>query len=342
MGVAAAAVVAALAIPTALLLDDPREPQVAEPSPSPVVTPSPEETDTPGESESPAVTDTPGEATQVLPMPDPHPEYPVARICYDEEGELRMPVEGESVQRGAVKAWLCEATTWFAGGAPREPLVTDVDRIVDAFEALPDYVEDQQQCDIPLDQSAPQTVILEYPDGSLRTIHMDGDPCTPSTDGAVEKGNGEVMTRELIQFWDAQREAMRDLDVPEPAEATECAGVSTHMVLGRPADVIRARACVDRGTADLQRIDIPDALREAIVADLEESGVERGSLDENRSLDEIVLTTKWGDEIVLTRSVDGTVYGYSAYDPEIEQFWVEMIWSPSTTELAEQVEALFE
>lgn len=354
MGVAAAAVVVALAVPAGLLLTGKDDVKIADP-PSPTPTPSvtesetpspeptgtPEVSETPEESETPRETDSteesekPGGGQGAIPAPDPHPEHPVANMCLD-GGEFRLPKDGEKVERGAVRAWFCEDSTWFGGGGPREPLVADVDRIVDAFEKLPDWTD--PKCEMQ-DAVEPQTVVLEYPDGSTRVVLMDRTGCTETTDGSTKKGEGKDMFRDVVRLWEEQRESLRDTTVAHDFEA-KCPYVENHLVPGRPEDVVQAYVCLNRN-GDVTKVDVPQELMDEIVADLKSTKREQTDTDGTQSVDALVLKTKWGDDLALNPTADGKGYIFSGYVDEASEMSVPFLWTPSNDDLAKKVAALF-
>lgn len=344
--------VLALAVPVGMQVLAPKQPNWAEPtqSPTPTVTQTeePSETpDAPGPSPSATVTTgnpsrsggasatattskKPGRSAEA-PKPAPHPDLPLPVACVDGH-ELVLPVDGAGVEPGAVRAWLCEEPWSYGSRSPLEPLVTDVDRIVEQWNALPDY--NDVQCDTG-ERPPVVVVVLEYADGSKRPIKMDPMGCDPAVDGAQRKGDGDQFTETLKDMWDAQRDAHADLRLPAPSNLT-CPIDGQNLLVPNTRDAVTAFACSDQRDGDYRQADISDDLMRRIIADLENATFEEAT---GHEADHIVLATKWGDRLVLHKAYEKEGYWFSKSGDPREQG--ERLWVPSL-ELKAEVDALFQ
>lgn len=329
-GVAALAVLG-LAVPLALDLPGRSEPIVA--SPEPMVTPTATESPTPSESPEPSVEPSSGQATEasgpeveLFPSPDGRPG---AAACWNEAGEPVMEWHNSgTIEAGAARAWLCPNPQHYGTAGPLEPLVTDVDGLIEAFYAQPEVTSEDAQS-----LAEWYTVVFEYPDGSKRSFSGDIQDSTAMTDGEVRLQGSEAFYRdEVAARWLAQR-----AEIGAPAGAAqlpqECPVTVNQSLLQVPlGEITSGYACaLDQGepTANVQ---IPAALAAAVGAEALADGVSAEAVDDGSLQDHrLVLRDVWGDEIVLSKRSDRYEFrGDSSL----------MAWTPSQ-EFAAELDALF-
>ncbi|WP_040283313.1 hypothetical protein [Tessaracoccus massiliensis] len=188
-GTAALAVVA-LAVPAALNLSGGAEPIVASPEPTasaPAPTPDP----------------TASGATGVDVSLSPNAEgKPGAAACYGEDGEpAGERSHAGTIRTGAARAWLCTNPDNFGTGGPLEPLVVDVDGLVEALYAQPTLTDDSAQA-----VAEHYTVVFEFDDGRRMSFSGDTRDSTALTDGVNSlQGSAAFYRDEVEAGWLAQR-----------------------------------------------------------------------------------------------------------------------------------------
>lgn len=99
---------------------------------------------------------------------------------------------------GAVSAVLCAVPLegMDAPTAPKEPLTTNVDRIVADFNALPDV---WQTC--PADAGPEYVIVLTYGDHQVRVIRVETAGCRTVSSGGKSRGGGEDFLRKVKGYW---------------------------------------------------------------------------------------------------------------------------------------------
>lgn len=333
----AVAVVAlvALAVPLGMLWPGLRDPQIAEPTPTPSASPS--------ESESPESSTPPTEDPQLALASDvraainPHESQPAPAACYGDDGQLLRATPGASAERGASRAWLCTDAEWYGEASPQDPLLQDVDRIVDLWEALPEF-DGATGPECQAEGATPVQIVLEYDDGP-RVIDIDEMNCGGTTDGTVQKGEADQFLQEVSKLLVEQRHYVADAT---PAAATPTCPASQYSLVGAiPGQATAAWAC-DQIQGEDKILDISDDLRERIAADIAENSVDAATMEEQladgSSLQDIVLVDTYGNTLRLNRLVGGEGFHYL---PPGEGRNSYKVWIPSTPELKAEADAIF-
>lgn len=332
VGAVAALVVAGVAVPLALNLPGAGEPIVA--SPEPVVT-APEPTSSPTPAPTTTAPEEPREST-VDPAPTPGVEVSLspandgrhgAVTCYNEAHEpVGDWINIGTIPTGAARAWLCTNPDNYGTVGPLEPLVADVDGLIEALYAQPELTDD----------SAPElaeayTVIFEYDDGRKMSFTGDVQDATQLTDGEnLLQGSVAFFEDEVAARWEAQRESAV-APVEEYAALQECPALSYQQALLPVSleEVTGGYACASDG--DTSRA---TELRESLAAEIGREALANGEpveASQEGGNDVLVLTNVWGDQIQLRKA--GERYEFRGDDHL-------MGWTPSP-EFAAELDALF-
>lgn len=257
-------------------------------------------------------------------LPDPAPGgLPGAAACYDADGQPVQVREGEGIVPGAVKAWLCGDGN-VAG--PLEPLVTDVNRIVD-------FVAGQEVADVAamtctMEYRLAYTVVLEYADGTRRPVLGELHGCRLVHDGATWHFGGEEFYSFVRGLWSEQR-----AEVAAPAEPPlgEACPVPAAMLPPSLDEVTGARICPDTRT---DRTPVPAELAARIASDVRAHSVKGEPGVEMEPAYSVSLSGPWGDTVTFHRLADEFAFWYSDADD------VTWIWTPSDELVLELVNPL--
>ncbi len=262
---------------------------------------------------TPAPASAPGEET---PSSEPAPATAGllgAPACYGEDGQLLHVTEGDGIKPGAVKAWLCGDGNVVG---PLEPLVTDVDRIVDFVTA---------QAPLPADLACTMeyrlsyNVVLEYSDGTRRPVMGELHGCRTINDGATVRRGGEEFYSFVRGLWREQRAGM-----DAPAEGSRITACPVPQTMVAP-DLDRIRhglfCVVAENRSEVTFID--DALAGRIGADIKANAVKGEPTAWAGPGVTLTLIGPWGDTLTLNPNADGP--GYWFVDGE-DATW---LWTPS-------------
>ncbi|MDO5678487.1 MAG: hypothetical protein Q4G35_13410 [Propionibacteriaceae bacterium] len=324
-GVAALAVIG-LAVPVGLNLLGSSEPLVASPQPtvsSPAPTTSPEDTPTP--SSSPSPTTQPGVEVSLAPAPN---GVPGAAACLNEAGEPVVEwLNTGTIEPGAARAWLCADFSAYGTGGPLEPLVTDVDGLINAFYAQPPLTDNNAQA-----AAEYYTVVFEYSDGRKMSFTGDVQDSTALIDGENTRQGGVAFYKNEVEArWLAQR-AQLGAPVGDYSVPQECPVMSYQQSLFdvRLDAISGGYACaVDRGEPR-KSVELPESLAAKIGAEALANGVPVEANGEGGD-NTFVLSNVWGDRILLRQA--GDRYEYRG-DTSL------MGWTPSP-DFAAELDALF-
>lgn len=347
-GVAAAAVVA-LAIPVALNLPSVREPLVASPAPTPSATASSEPTQTPSVAPTQTSSPEPTIAPTDIPSPDPvespgapsepgptlepaGSDVPGSWACYNEDG--RAPLlnanTGEDLPTGVGRAFLCgDGHEGFGVVGPLDPLVIEPDRIIELFEAQPEYVEVP---DCGYEASDPYRIVLEYLNGDKWIISGYGEECQPLTDGTTQKA-GEGFRDKVVALWQEQRAAVSPPAPPAATDALNCAPAQYPMIPMTLGDATAGIFCSQLDQEDpVEKVVLaPELVDRLVQAATSEAVAGYPEAAPGEASGTLILTNGWGDIFPVMRH--GDQYAYVG-DSEM------MVWTPQD-ELAQALDNAF-
>lgn len=325
-GVAGLAVVA-LAVPVALNLSAGSAPVVASPEPSvsaPAPTASPEPTGDPAPTAGSTSTDEPGLEVSLSPR---HDGLPGASVCHDEAGEpVADSLLAGTIPTGAARAWLCTNPNNYGTVGPLEPLVTDVDGLIEALYEQPGLTDDTAQ-----EIAEAYTVVLEFEDGRKMSFTGDIQDGTSLSDGENSLQGSVAFYRDEVEArWLAQR-SEAGAPVGEYVAQQECPLLSYQRSLLPVSldSVTGGYACASEG--DMTRA---VELRESLAAEIGREALANGvpvEASEEGGNSALVLANTWGDQILLRKA--GSSYEFRGEDHL-------MGWTP-TPEFAAELDALF-
>lgn len=296
--------VVALALPLALNI--PRPGISADPATSPEPTPT---------------------ATQIEPTApglialDPAPDgRGGAAACYDADGNPVGVIDGSRIARGAERAWLCIGESDISG--PLEPLVGNVDAIVDFVDAQA-VLEPDQECNTEF--SGEYTIVLEYPDGTTVPVHGDMLSCGPIDDGSTVRSGAAELYSLMRRLWHEQRLRYEPINAHKVVVPEDClAGDFIPAILD---DVAGAIACRLQGSDGPDEEPVAAQLDPGpaaeIVADIKLNST-RAAIGEPTWVDElgVSLVDHWGARLRLGM----VTHGHYQYRDIAGQYWD---WRPS-------------
>ena len=331
-GGVAALVVAGVAVPLALNLTGTAEPIVA--SPEPVVTsPEPTRSPTPAPTMT-ALRESPGPT--VDPAPTPEVEVSLAPAndgrlgaitCYNEAHEpVRDWINIGTIPTGAARAWLCTNPDNYGTVGPLEPLVADVDGLIEALYAQPELTDDSAK-----ESAEAYTVIFEYDDGRKMSFTGDVQDATQLTDGEnLLQGSEAFFHDEVAARWEVQRE-LAVAPVGEYVPARECPAVSYQQALLPVSleEITGGYACASDGETS-RATELTESLAAQIGREALANAVPVEASEEGGN-DVLVLANDWGDQIQLRKA--GERYEFRGDDSLVG-------WTPSP-EFAAELDALF-
>lgn len=241
-------------------------------------------------------------------------DLPGAAPCYD-NGANRALDNSVEVTRGAVRAWLCgDAPDGHGSVGPMEPLVTDVDAILDDFAALPD-----------VDPGGPHAVdevfrvVFEYADGSFKVL--EGDRQVDGhvwAGGTTAKGGGEEFLNTTRNRWYDQRRALGNPQNSPVADAMACPAPQRYLVNHPIEDVVHGWICA--GEPEPTPSEMKPEVVEAIAAELRDNS-DSTELATPEATTSVSLMVAWGDATALQLTDDG-FYWLSDQGP--------MLYTPGT------------
>lgn len=281
----------------------PETTEASTPAPSETPEETPAATPTATESE----TSTPAEGALGTMRFDPAPNgQPGAAACYDADGKgIRVQQKGPEITKGAVEAWLCgEAPDGYGSVGPIEPLITDVDSLVEDYLALPELTDDEAQAAASIFR-----IVFVYPDGTRRVIEGDNQESTAVWGGPAAKQGSEEFAAKVRGHWLDQRYVTK---VGVPGEVINlvatCPGPE-HTVLAHPiTDVSAGWICYGDSHETVEKTLLDADLAKRLAAALEENStpIEPGSVNQNS----IHLATPWGESIMLQGLQDEEGFQY--------------------------------
>ncbi|GAA4893087.1 hypothetical protein GCM10025789_07770 [Tessaracoccus lubricantis] len=322
-GSLSAGVVLALGVPLALNLSlSGAENLVASPEPtvsSAAPTTSPEETPQP----APSVT-APSPEVSLSTRRDGQPG---AEVCYNEVDEpVGSWINIGTIDTGAARAWLC--TSDYGTVGPLEPLVVDVDGLVEALYAQPPLTE----ADAP-ETAQSYTVIFEYDDGRKAAFTGDIQDSTELTDGDTSLQGSEAFFRDEIEArWLAQRQQL-GRPVGEYAPVQACPVTFNQALFPVELDeVVGGYACALEAGEPTKNVELRESVAAQIGAEALANSVPTEAADsDDAGQRTLVLRNVWGDELRLEQRGDGYEFrGETSL----------MRWTPAP-EFAAELDALF-
>ncbi len=237
-----------------------------------------------------------------------------SKVCADiQGGALRPDSLGrtEELPTGAEKVWLCgDLNDPFDGVlGPREPLVTDPDRVVAAINALESAPDGEVACT--LMGGLTFHLAIDYPDGSRRILAAETVNC--AFVGGGRMGGGKLF-EQVMPLWEQQRATLAPAEVGNPVlcdtfqgPADRYGGHSSFLPVDI-SDVAQGVACglsTDATGFDgevLQR-ELPVPLVRAIAN--AETFREPSSHLQPSGLPYLVLLNQFGDPMTVGLTVDG-------------------------------------
>lgn len=318
-----AGVVIALAVPLALNLSSEGTPNLVA-SPEPTVSSaapitSPEETPQP----APSVT---AQSPEVS-LSTRRDGQPGAEVCYNEVDEpVGSWMNIGTIEPGAARAWLC--TSDYGTVGPLEPLVTDVDGLVEVLYSQPPLAG----ADAP-ETAQFYTVIFEYDDGRKAAFTGDIQDSTELTDGDTSLQGSEAFFHDEVEArWLAQRELLgRPTGEYTPVHA--CPVTFNQALFAVDLDeVVGGYACALEAGEPTKNVE----LRESVAAQIGAEALANSVPTEAAGSDDagertLVLRNVWGDEIRLEQRGD-------SYEFRGETSLMRWIPAP---EFAAELDALF-
>ncbi len=269
-----------------------------------------------------------------------------AQGCADlRDGRLTAAVPSGDLPTGATRAWLCgpQSPMPFAGQlGPREPLTDRVDRIVEAFNALPEGTGESIACTEV--GGLTYSVVLEYPDG---VMELPGETVNCAF-VAGRPGGGAEFLGTVEGYWDEARSRGQDLvgEVDMCANRSMKAAMDYTVGYGSFLDVRRedaVRGVVCSVAADAQGLDDPTVsvpIPSDLVAELatgELTPFEPGlSFGQSIQPAHIVLLNRFGDPVSYGLADDGAALVFengqnSWLRPADSQRWAELLSSVRIT-----------
>lgn len=256
--------------------------------------------------------------TQVTGQPTAAPTGPAPTLGSEDDGGLTSEVcadiqsgrvqpdilpASDTLPTGAERVWLCGDLKDPFGGplGPREPLVTDPDRVVDAINALEPGPEEEVACTAI--GGLTYHLAVDYPDGSRRVISAETVNCSWVGGWGGRVGGGELL--EAIEpMWFAQRADQGPPELGDPrlcdsfTSPTNWEGGYESFLNVNPTDAVRGAVCGLAGDAvgfhgEVRQVWLPQELVDAI-ADAEPF-VEAAPQLGPRGLPYLVLMNEFGD-----------------------------------------------
>lgn len=236
------------------------------------------------------------------------------KVCADVQSGAVAPGSlgrTEDLPTGAEKVWLCGDLTDPFGGVlgPREPLVTDPDRIVEAVNALEPAPDGEVDCT--LIGGLTYHLAIDYPDGTRRVLAAETVNCSFVGGGRV---GGERLLEQIQPMWQQQRATVgsRELGNPVlcdtfPGPGDRNGGYTSFLPIDS-SDAVQGAACglstdaTDFDGEILQR-QLPVKLVKAI-AGADTVGEPLPNV-EAAGLPYLVLLNEFGDPMTVGLTVDG-------------------------------------
>lgn len=268
-------------------------------------------------------------ASTSTPLP---PEFQgLTNPCLDPDQSLPEPTG--ALETGATRVWLCgdyvAGDELSASGmiGPLEPLVNDVDQLIETWESYDPLAEDIA---CTMEYRLTYNLVFDYDDQTQRVLRGELHGCRTLSDGTTNRSGGEELFDLAVGMWQEQRDALPEFENPY----VPCR-VASSIMSADLEDVNRGSLCVlsdDGSQQDSARLpdDLVEQVRDAIAAEAEPVAPEDQVVFEDRRWLELV--TRFADPIRLNTDATGEVY----------EWWADeglMRWEPST-ELQEALAVL--
>lgn len=261
----------------------------------------------------------PGTIQAVPAGPPPTADNPcpnVLRAAQDGFNTFLTPVDGD-LPENPERIWLCGEPYDTGTAGPLEPLTTNVNEAVAAFNAL-----EPGSTDMMCTQEYRMTylTVLDYPDGRL-VLRGELHGCRVITDGRNSWLGGEEWLNTLIGLWETQRSQQS-----APSETPPICPPMTTIIAAKPAEVSTGHICT--GPFDEQRVtgELDAELVDRIVANLDTGR----SADDPRHQDlqstTFVLSDPWGSTLsIIPLAEHGFFVGWA--DP-MGSSGEKLYWTP--------------
>ena len=173
-----------------------------------------------------------------------------------------------------------------------EPLITDVDAILDDFAALP-----APDGEAPQEAAGVYRVVLEYADGSFRTIEGDAQPEGLVWAGDTEKRDGESFYNQVRGRWLDQRLALGGPGEEALAYAMRCPAPQHYVVAHPIEDVANGWICAGN-SEETATLPMEPELAQQIAAEIRDNStpIDASTPAGDTSLS---LMVAWGEATVL-------------------------------------------
>lgn len=250
----------------------------------------------------------------------------VAASPYDVPGCADQPEPTDSgpteIPAGAVSVRLC-STNEIGFVPPADALVTDVDALADAVNALPASPE-HAMCTMDLGRA--YQLVFRYADRGPVAASGDLFGCRDVTVGGAKRQDSSVPWERFNELLRAQRED-RDPPADLPTASPGCSSQLGSAPLARPQELAVAVVCVgdEKGLGEWQQVEVSDADLATLRAGLSDPAqLSSGTLRcLSTPLLRIVGVTEWGDTVDMSRgcrsfAVDDAASRYWQPGPEAQ------------------------
>lgn len=215
--------------------------------------------------------------------------------------DLPDPDASGGVREGATSVRLCQGPGAVAFDVPTDALVTDVDRMVDVVNGLPEISGDLGSC-VP-DPGLGYRLSFGYSDGSTFVVSGRLYDCRTVVVGSTERLDADAPWEAMISALRAQRSALQPPALPDgavdglPCPPRDPAPVSP---LVGPAEMTAAVLCLEPEQGQPSQMSIPADDLATLMADLTDG---HGPMRLRSCRDDSALTivglTEWGDHVLL-------------------------------------------
>ncbi|MCY7401230.1 MAG: hypothetical protein LH477_09765 [Nocardioides sp.] len=248
-----------------------------------------------------------GEGSDISDLGFPDAEVPASLSagCPPRGATLRLP--GGDLPTGAVGVRLCPGRPQlnYDGNvsepgiqAPLDELVTDVDRVVDVVNALPDQPD---QVDCPFDGGPDLVFWFRYADGDARAVSYGSKGChSLVVGGDRNRERGQDVATAFAEALRAQRDASTPPAAsPEPAACDHAYSEPVSALPPVPIDLASARWCVG-AKKGIRSAAIPESLLRRINDSplTPVPSIREGCVPSNFG-STIQGLTAWGDRVVM-------------------------------------------
>ncbi|WP_340537853.1 hypothetical protein [Nocardioides sp. GXZ039] len=236
-------------------------------------------------------------ATPSTPSSPPEVDAGAGITCPPPRTDGGTPPEGAALPTGATSARLCPVDAEGGFAAPVDALVSDVDSIVGAIEALPRY-DQNQPCTMEWEPS--YWLILGYPDGTTRQVEGSLAGCEVLQGAGPARTGAEGVWDRYLQLLGDQRASTTPPPAPDAVDCPASKDFSASSPLATPLQSVHAvlRWRDTDGSSSWSCAQIPDDDLAVILASLADPAntIRPGRLDCEQVLQfEIVGVNRWGD-----------------------------------------------